>query len=122
MKRISIVTSTNMRIGASSRKFSINSVAIPSSALKARTGARYIRPTQSVGKRYTQNLNETSWAGEALKKQGENLEKPKEAIYMDDNFYKNPSDKIKDIVQQILQLNVVEINQMMTMLQVINIM
>ena len=73
----------------------------------------------NIGKRYNHNINESSWAAEDLKNQGETLDStPKKPIFVDDAYYQNPSDKIKEIVTQILQLNVIEVHQLMNVLQV----
>jgi hypothetical protein len=61
-----------------------------------------------------------SWAADAAKKSGEKLETPapRPDVVVDETFLKNPSPEVRKLCDQILALNVVEVHQLLTLLQV----
>jgi hypothetical protein len=73
----------------------------------------------NVYKRYKTQIDESSWAVDGLKKQGEKVAPaPSKVKFYDDAAFEKPEPKIEEMVQAILALNVVEIHQMLNMLQV----
>ncbi len=70
-------------------------------------------------KRSASKINEQSWAADELIKQGEKLDPlPEEITFIDENYIKNPSQKVKNIVNDLLACNIAEVHQVMDLLQV----
>lgn len=67
-------------------------------------------------------IDETSWAAEQLKEQGEKLAPaPTEPVFINDpeDFVVNqPSERVKKIAQTMLTMNFIEVNQLVFYLQV----
>ena len=63
-------------------------------------------------------VDENSFAADALKANGEKLVKTTETHVYDSADLKKPSDRVKQLTNEILSLNVFEVNQLMHDLQV----
>ena len=68
-------------------------------------------------------ITKTSWAKDALEKQGEKLAEPSadekdKILVVTDEILENPSPKIKRLCIEILELNMVEVNALMFVLMV----
>lgn len=64
-------------------------------------------------------ISTNSWASERLQEKGEKLEKSSSATsFISDESLSNPSAKIKNLSNEILSLNMVEVNQLLKALTV----
>lgn len=63
-------------------------------------------------------ITEDSWVAEKLTKAGETLEKGRgDPLELSEDIVRNPPDNIKQLCNQILSLNVIEVHQLMNFLQ-----
>jgi len=72
-----------------------------------------------INRSFSSEVNSNSWAAEDLEKQGEKLSKGPElpVVEYNEDLVSNHPQKIKDLVNSILSLNVVEIHQLMNLIQ-----
>ena len=66
-------------------------------------------------------VTEDSWVAQRLKQQGEKIEQGADKLtIVDDAYINKPSEKVLKLVQEICELNIIECNQMNTLLMVLH--